>query len=880
MRKITVEEIEILVTAKVDSLRPQLRKVVKEVKGMVEETKSLSADMFKKIDINKVGGEISKAKKQIKKELGEDFNVKGFDTSIKKTEELQGRAKELSDEIQRISKLLDNTPKGEKFDGLINKIKELNLEFKNLTKATQKNDAIGFEKYNATKVQNFIDNNKINAKQIKTPNFNFATTNNAVKQLTPLKAYLDKFSKYKLNLGNVQVDFTKFILQVERAKQKVNELKKNLKETSATKLNNSIQQIKKSITASGTGSKKISSGLNSAKNTASKMAGKLKVGLGQILKIAGALFSLQSIYSTLSNVANTWLSSQNSQAKQLSANIEYMKYALGSTLAPVIQWIVNLIYQALKGVQSLIYALTGVNIFANASAKAYSNMAKSANSAKKATDSLAPGDIDEVHNIQEDRSSGGSGAGDVMPNIDLGQVNTKLNDFLKMIKEGKWYEAGSIIGKKINESLEKIPWDSIKKTAGNIGKGIAEFINGGIASTDWNLVGKTLAEGLNTGIRFLESFITTMDWGNLADSMYRFLKGIVTNIDYGSIARTLFFFLGARLGMQVKTLWISITDISTTIGDYFSKKIQEAGGNVALGLWNGIIEGLGDIAQWIYDNIIKPFVDGFKNGMGIHSPSTVMADLGKNVIEGLIKGIKDKISNLSYTVSDVCGSIKTWFSEKIASSKFVQTGKNVIEGVKEGLNNNPIYSTISGICGNVRTWFSDNLGSWNFTNIGKNVIEGIKRGMNSAKTSLASTASTIAASIATKFKSTLGIHSPSKVMADYVGKFIPLGIAEGIKSQAQSVYDSVYEITNGLKLNKQGLVTDISATYSKSNINSNLLSGKSIIEKATNNTNSNSGGTINFENILKLNGKTVAREIIEDLDTEARRRGYKPLLQR
>ena len=61
-----------------------------------------------------------------------------------------------------------------------------------------------------------------------------------------------------------------------------------------------------------------------------------------------ALFSLRGIYSVLSNCANSWLSSQNAGAKQLSANIEYMKYAMGSALAPVIQFVTNCVYQLLK----------------------------------------------------------------------------------------------------------------------------------------------------------------------------------------------------------------------------------------------------------------------------------------------------------------------------------------------------------------------------------------------------------------------------------------------------------------------------------------------------------------------------------------------------
>lgn len=64
------------------------------------------------------------------------------------------------------------------------------------------------------------------------------------------------------------------------------------------------------------------------KNQIRQWSSGLKSGLGQVLKYAGALFSLRSIYFALSSSANAWLSSQNSQAKQLSANIDYLKYSV------------------------------------------------------------------------------------------------------------------------------------------------------------------------------------------------------------------------------------------------------------------------------------------------------------------------------------------------------------------------------------------------------------------------------------------------------------------------------------------------------------------------------------------------------------------------
>jgi hypothetical protein len=43
--------------------------------------------------------------------------------------------------------------------------------------------------------------------------------------------------------------------------------------------------------------------------------------------------------------------------------------------------------------------------------------------------------------------------------------------------------------------------------------------------------------------------------------------------------------------------------------------------------------------------------------------------------------------------------------------------------------------------------------------------------------------------VASGFKSALGISSPSKVMAEEVGRWIPAGIAEGMKRNAGAIFD-------------------------------------------------------------------------------------------
>lgn len=598
----TAEEIEIIVTAKIEEALKELNKIVPAIKGKMKQVQGA----FSQINVKEINSKVQQATNFAKKKI-QDLKKSSENSKIA----IKVNNKEASKQVTQLEKEIDSLQ--EKINARQLKLNVINPQIDKIVDDTKRR--VTPEGINPNdKTMDTIVNNTLKS------NKDFTSLNS---QAQKLYTEIEMYNK-----------------QLSEAKNKMTQLNQETNKTATTqnKLSSFFSNFKPKIEQTKTSAEKIGTAFKQMPKTGQNitrslkgMGSSLKAGLGQIFKIAGALFGLQTIYSTLRNAASTWLSSQNSQAKQLSANIDYMKYALGSTLAPVIQYIVNLVYQALKGVQSLIYALTGVNIFANASAKAYSNMANSAKSAGKATKALNPGDIDEVHNIQDDNSgSGGSGgAGSVMPNIDLGQVDTKLNAFFKKLKDGKWYEAGAEIGKKLNESLRKIPWTKIKETAGNIGKGIAEFINGGIENIDWNLVGSTLGEGLNTAIIFLKKFVTTLNFASIVDAIFNFLVGTISTINWGDIAYIIFYMIGVNFGVQVRQLWNVISIACSSIGTFFHNKIAEAGGNVALGLWNGILEGLGNIAKWLYDNVIYPFINGFKNGMGIHSPSTVMFELRK-----------------------------------------------------------------------------------------------------------------------------------------------------------------------------------------------------------------------------------------------------------
>lgn len=232
--------------------------------------------------------------------------------------------------------------------------------------------------------------------------------------------------------------------------------------------------------------KSIRPAVNIVKSAASHARGLTKslsdsTGIGKTVKHLSkyllALFSIRGTYAAINAMANHWLQSSSLAAQQLSANIDYLKYALGSAVAPIIEYIANLVYSVLKVIQTVIYILTGINIFAKAFAK---NMKSAAGSASKVKKELQLAPFDELNTIGNmSGGGGGGGAGGVAPTFDLTEVDLKYNkwveklvDFFKPLVES-WQKYGPDLMKKIEDTAKSVSgaiadtWKSFEKIITN-----------------------------------------------------------------------------------------------------------------------------------------------------------------------------------------------------------------------------------------------------------------------------------------------------------------------------------------------------------------------------------------------------------------------------
>lgn len=109
-------------------------------------------------------------------------------------------------------------------------------------------------------------------------------------------------------------------------------------------------------------------------------------------------------------------------------------------------------------------------------------------------------------------------------------------------------------------------------------------------------------------------------------------------------------------------------------------------------LIGGLVKGLWDNRGLVVDAIKKvgrAMIDGLKNLFGIHSPSTVFAGIGKNLLEGLWNGIKNmkdwlirKIKSLGSAVTEAMKSVLGIHSPSTVFRD--QIGKNMALGVGVG----------------------------------------------------------------------------------------------------------------------------------------------------------------------------------------------------
>ncbi len=273
----------------------------------------------------------------------------------------------------------------------------------------------------------------------------------------------------------------------------------------------------------------------------------------------------------------------------------------------------------------------------------------------------------------------------------------RKNDFTKL---SGWAELGISLGNALNGVFEKIDLAQIGSTLGRaitgmfqsviyfsetfkwkeLGDNVANGINNFFSETNWATVGQGFSDFV---IGLLDSLIAAIEgtnWRQIGESIGDFLASIDWNGIVSRIARA----FGAALGGLATLLVGAIQDAVISIRDHFlgylidamggldkDASIWEIGWAIVQGMFNGIVDTIKGIGTWIYEHIFQPFIEGFKNAFGIHSPSTVMEEMGRFLMEGLFNGISslvDKVLSVFTNIKEKITGAWDWIKEKVTGT--------------------------------------------------------------------------------------------------------------------------------------------------------------------------------------------------------------------
>nr|UWG88185.1 MAG: hypothetical protein [Bacteriophage sp.] len=186
-----------------------------------------------------------------------------------------------------------------------------------------------------------------------------------------------------------------------------------------------------------------------------------------------------------------------------------------------------------------------------------------------------------------------------------------------------------------------------------------------------------------------------------------------------------------------------ITNVMNVINAIITTVLAAVQGN-----WDGVWAGIGNITTTIWN--------GIKAGVSA----------GINAVSGVISSVMGSISaywtGVWNTVKGLVGS--AW--------------NGITSAVSNGVNN--VMNTVRGIGGKIKGAFNG-AGNW-LLDAGKNIIMGLVNGIKNAIGAAVNAAKSAASNVVNAAKSALGIHSPSRVFRDEVGKMIPAGLGKGVEA--------------------------------------------------------------------------------------------------
>lgn len=237
----------------------------------------------------------------------------------------------------------------------------------------------------------------------------------------------------------------------------------------------------------------------------------------------------------------------------------------------------------------------------------------------------------------------------------------------------------------------------------------------------------------------------------------------------------------------IPALLVQAHEIMQTIGAGITEdlpNILSKGVEIITNVANGILENAPAVISAISD--IVAGLQGF-----IMQNYPVIMEKGWELIKNLASGI---INNLPAIISAAVEAVVK-FIYTVASHlpEILEQGMKILAELVVGIVKAipKLVEAIPQIFSNIKSTLS----TFDWAGLGKDLIEGIKNGIVGAAGLIKEAALEAASSAFNGVKEFFKIGSPSKLMADKIGKFLPAGVAVGIKDNMSPLMSAMSDIT-------------------------------------------------------------------------------------
>ncbi len=215
---------------------------------------------------------------------------------------------------------------------------------------------------------------------------------------------------------------------------------------------------------------------------------------------------------------------------------------------------------------------------------------------------------------------------------------------------------------------------SLEEVAGMVETVVFGFV--GAALGGWiskNPKGALVGFSVGSALGLAVSKLTFDNDGTMSrDEIGDMLSTAVIGLSGGALGAMVGGVPGALIGFTVSTaLSLAFNSLIPDWGNLVDG-FKDLGKDLISGLFEGgIKEDFDEIksTNWVKDYIFTPFITAFKNLFGIHSPSTVMAEQGGYLIDGLKDGIINRFNEKKKEITDKWNEITSGIKEKTVEIK-------------------------------------------------------------------------------------------------------------------------------------------------------------------------------------------------------------------